>query len=168
MPTSVMVTVDGFDPGVFHHGLCQRFRQGRTAVADRSAGEVRSRSDVFFFERQHDAQLFLTDRTDGLDRDILVGACFDDVHGVVDAELCLTGSDQRQGIVSVGRELELHVQTFLGVISLFDGVVQEAVDGVGVPVEHDIDRFETISRLRVGLRVRRGGCAAAAGECEQR
>ena len=89
------------DSGVFHHGLCQCFGQGRTAVADGLTGEVCGRGDVFVFEGQYDAQLFLTDRTDGLDRDILFGTRFNDVHGIVDTELCLTGSDQRQGIVLV-------------------------------------------------------------------
>ena len=108
-------------------------------------------------------------RADGLHRHILVGPGDDHVLLVVQADLRLAGGHQGDGVVGVGGELDVDLQALLLVVALLDGVVEEGVEGVGVPVQHHVQLPQLPVRaagLAGGwaLRSRSGG---AAGEQEQ-
>jgi hypothetical protein len=63
--------------------------------------------------------------------------------------------------------LNIHLQALVGEVSLFNGVIEKGVQGVGVPVQHHVDLPQAVPGGSGG-----GGCggtggASTAGEQQQ-
>ena len=146
---------------VLHDGGDHRFGQRRAAVADRLADEIFRGIDVLLAERDDGVERGLQQRADGLDLHILIRARLNEIVLIVQADFRLAGGHEGHGVVRVGRELEVDLQALLGEVAALDGDVQERVQRVGIPVEHDVDLAQVVGLGRIFAVVL---SAAAAGE----
>ena len=131
-------------------------------VADSLALQILRRGDVLVLERQDDVQRTLYDCTDGLDRHILLSASLNDILLVVQTDVCFASGYHAHGIVYACRRLDIHVQTLLGKVALLLCFVQEGMQSIRIPVEHNGQVLQIIAAV---CRVRLCGVlCAAAGE----
>ena len=143
-------------PHILHDAADQGLGQLRTGIADGLAHQILSGGDPFFLQGQHDIKRPLHHRADGLHRHVLLCAGLNHVLLIVQADVRLTGGHQRDGVVGVGREADVHLQALFLVIALLNGDVQEGVQGIGVPVQHHVQFLQSGGLIITG----RGAAAA--------
>ena len=140
-------------------------------VADRFALEILRLGDVLVLERQDDVQRTLNHRTDGLDRHILLSTSLNDILLIIQTNVCLAGGNHAHGIVYACRRLDIHIQTFLGEVTLLLRFVQECMQGIRIPVEHNGQVLQIIAAAVCRIRLCGVLCAAAGqqhGACCQK
>ena len=140
-------------------------------VADCFALQILRRSDVLVLERQDDVQRTLNHCTDGLDRHILLSTSLNDILLIVQTNVCLAGGNHAHCIVYACRRLDIHIQTFLGEVPLLLCFVQECMQGIRIPVEHNGQVLQVIAAAFCRIRLCGVLCAAAGqqhGACCQK
>ena len=151
--------------GVLHDAVDQGLRKLRTGITDRLALQILRRGDIFILERKNDIQRALHNRTDRLDRHVLLSARLDDILLIVQANISLACCDHTHRIVNTGRRLNINIQTLLSKVSLLLCFIQKCVQSIRIPVEHNRQMVQIILRAAVsacfGIAVCSALCAAA-------
>ena len=94
------------------------------------------------FHRHDDVQRMLHNCTENSDRNILICCSRDDVWLVVETGIRLSGRCHRDGIICIGRELYMYIQSFFRIVSFFDGSVDKGMHRIRIPVKDNAEIFK--------------------------
>ena len=122
---------------ILQHCLNLCFRQDSTCIADLLASQIFCFCDAAVFQGNDNVHGFLCHRTDGNDGHIFLTGSHDGILHVVHAGIRFASSRQGNAVIGVGRELDHQIQTFFCKIAFFNGIIQEGVYRIGVPVQHN-------------------------------
>ena len=148
------------------HLAHRHLAEAGAGVADGLADQVLRGLDVFLRQGTDDADGLLDHSSQHLHRHVLIGLGDDGVLLIVEADIRPARRRHGQGIAGVRGEQDIHLQALLRKVALLLRLVEESMDGVGIPVQHHVDGLQ----LSVVLPVRRVPASAggAAGEQQKR
>ena len=127
---------------IVHDAADQCLGQLRAGVADGLTHQILGAGDVLILQGQHDVQGRLHHSADGLHGNILLGAGLNDILLIVQADVRLSRRHKGNGIVGVGGESDVDLQTLIGIVALLHGHIHKGVEGVGVPVQHHVQLLQ--------------------------
>jgi len=131
----IELVVGGLEARIFRHGMEEDLIKGGDGVAYLAAFEIRGALKTGGLEKEDGTQGMLDQGPYG-GHGQAFGASDDDAWLVTDGELHLSGGDELQGIMGVGRHHQVDIQAFFGKIPLVLGHVEGYVIGIGEPIQH--------------------------------
>ena len=127
---------------VFHHRFDKIFIVDSARIADDFAFQVFGTGNVAGFHRHDNVKRMLHNRTENSDRNILICCSRDDVWLVVETGIRLSGRCHRDGIICIGRELYMYIQSFFRIVSFFNGSVDKGMHRIRIPVKDNAEIFK--------------------------